>query len=71
MSVLTRRSSKIFRETMAMFKTENDKKLESPDELFDLFNDYERLKTYKYDEPTGGSVDMHEFHLELPYNDIK
>ena len=56
---------------MAMFKTENDKKLETPDELFDLFNDYERLKTYKYDEPTGGSVDMHEFHLELPYNDIK
>ena len=39
--------------------------------LFDLFNDYEKLKTYKYDEPTGGSVDMHEFHLELPYNNIK
>ena len=67
MSVLT----KIIMAMHAMFKAENDKKLESPDELFDLFNDYERLKTYKYDEPTGGSVDMHEFHLELPYNDIK
>ena len=55
-----------------MFKVELDKKLESAEELFKLFNDFEKLKNYKYAEPViGSTINPEEFHLELPFKDIR
>ena len=55
-----------------MFKVELDKKLESAEELFELFNDFEKLKNYKYAEPViGSNINPEEFHLELPFKDIR
>ncbi len=55
-----------------MFKEELDDKLETAEELFELFNDSDKLKNYKYAEPVVGStIDPEEFHLELPFKDIR
>ena len=55
-----------------MFKVELDKKLESAEELFELFNNFEKLKNYKYAEPViGSTINPEEFHLELPFKDIR
>ena len=55
-----------------MFKEELDDKLETAEELFELFNDFGKLKNYKYAEPVIGSIiNPEEFHLELPYKDIR
>ena len=50
-----------------------DAKLETADELYDLFGDLERLKNYKYTQPvvSDSGIDNEKFHLELPYEDIK
>jgi len=50
-----------------------DKKLETADELLDLFNDIERLKAYKYtfNVVSDSGIDNTKFHLELPYEEIK
>ena len=46
-----------------------DAKLETADELYDLFGDLERLKNYKYTQPvvSDSGIDNEKFHLELPY----
>lgn len=55
-----------------MFKEELDDKLETAEELFELFNDFDKLNKYKYAEPVIGSIiNPEEFHLELPYKDIR
>ena len=49
-----------------------DPKLETADELHALFSDIERLKNYKYTQPAGNpNVNNEEFHLELPFEEIK
>jgi len=54
-------------------KMPGDAKLETADELYDLFGDLERLKNYKYSQPvvSDSGIDNEKFHLELPYEDIK
>ena len=55
-----------------MFKEELDDKLVTAEELFELFNDVDKLKNYKYAEPIiGSTINPEEFHLELPYEDIR
>ena len=55
-----------------MFKEELDDKLETVEELFELFNDFDKLNNYKYAEPViGSTINPEEFHLELPYKDIR
>ena len=55
-----------------MFKEDLDDKLETAEELFELFNDFDKLKNYKYAEPVVGStINPEEFHLELPFKDIR
>jgi len=50
-----------------------DKKLETADELWDLFNDLERLKGYRYSQPivSDSGINNEKFHMELPYEEIK
>ena len=49
-----------------------DKKLTSPEELLDLYNDVERLKNYKYFQPVeGSSINNEGFYMDLPYEEIK
>ena len=50
-----------------------DKKLETADELHDLFSDEERLKNYRYSQPVVSDcgIDNEKFHLELPFDEIK
>eukprot|EP00090_Calanus_glacialis_P031007 TRINITY_DN5066_c0_g1_i2.p1 TRINITY_DN5066_c0_g1~~TRINITY_DN5066_c0_g1_i2.p1 ORF type:complete len:218 (-),score=70.33 TRINITY_DN5066_c0_g1_i2:56-709(-) len=50
-----------------------DRKLETADELWDLYNDLERLKGYKYTQPivSDSGINNEKFHMELPYEEIK
>merc|ERR1712066_636879 len=50
-----------------------DKKLETADELWDLYNDLERLKDYRYSQPivSDSGINNEKFHLDLPYEEIK
>ena len=49
-----------------------DKKLETADELHELFSDPERLKNYRYSQPViSDTVDNEKFHLDLPFDEIK
>ena len=50
-----------------------DKKIETADELLDLFNDLERLKDYRYSQPvvSDSGINNEKFHMELPYEAIK
>merc|ERR1712098_73441 len=58
---------------VSSFKMPGDPKLETADELLALFNDPERLKTYKYTQPiiSKEGINNEKFHLELPYQQIK
>jgi len=48
-------------------------KLETADELYDLFSDEERLKNYRYNAPvvTPEGFSNETFYEDLPYEDIK
>eukprot|EP00091_Calanus_sinicus_P006769 TRINITY_DN17518_c0_g1_i1.p1 TRINITY_DN17518_c0_g1~~TRINITY_DN17518_c0_g1_i1.p1 ORF type:complete len:159 (-),score=58.53 TRINITY_DN17518_c0_g1_i1:144-596(-) len=50
-----------------------DKKLETAEELLELYNDLEKLKGYKYSQPVVSQcgINNEEFHTDLPYQDIK
>ena len=55
-----------------MFKEELDEKLVTAEEIFELFNDFDKLKNYKYADPViGSTINPEEFYLELPYEDIR
>merc|ERR1711935_886928 len=58
---------------LSTIKMPGDPKLETADELLALFNDPERLKTYKYRQPIISScgINNEKFHLDLPYQQIK
>jgi len=61
------------RKLAAIAKMPGDKKLETADELWDLYNDMERLKSYKYTQPIVSEcgINNEKFHMELPYEEIK
>lgn len=48
-------------------------KLQTVEEHWDLFNDIDRLKEYRYSQPivSDCGINNEEFHLELPYDEIK
>jgi len=50
-----------------------DKKLETVEELQDLFKNEQKLKEYRYTQPIVSSkgIDNEKFHMELPYQEIK
>jgi len=50
-----------------------DKKLETAQEHLDVFDDEQRLKAYTYTQPVVSTtgINNEEFHMELPYQEIK
>merc|ERR1712227_492465 len=48
-------------------------KLNNVDDLLNLFNDSERLKSYRYSQPVVSEcgIDNEKFHLDLPYEEIR
>ena len=50
-----------------------DAKLETADELVELYSNPERLKAYKYTQPivSTKAINNKKFHMELPYQEIK
>ena len=50
-----------------------DAKLETADELLELYNNPEKLKAYKYTQPIVSTkgINNEKFHMELPYQEIK
>merc|ERR1712209_188079 len=54
-------------------KMPGDAKLETADELVELYNNPENLKAYKYTQPIVSTkgINNEKFHMELPYQEIK
>jgi len=50
-----------------------DAKLETADELVELYSNPEKLKAYKYTQPIVSTkgINNEKFHMELPYQEIK
>eukprot|EP00092_Neocalanus_flemingeri_P000439 GFUD01000468.1.p1 GENE.GFUD01000468.1~~GFUD01000468.1.p1 ORF type:complete len:218 (+),score=68.30 GFUD01000468.1:243-896(+) len=50
-----------------------DKKLETAEELLELYNDLEKLKGYRYSQPVVSQcgINNEEFHTDLPFQEIK
>lgn len=50
-----------------------DAKLETADELLELYNNPEKLKAYKYTQPIVSTkgINNEKFHMDLPYQQIK
>ena len=50
----------------------NSPKIESAEELLELYHDFERVKSYYYkDTRTDTHFDTEKFYMDLPYQDIK
>jgi len=66
-------ASSPYRGTNEKDKIMSSEKLETADQLFDLFSDTERLKTYKFSAPVDvpEGVSNETFYLDLPYEEIK
>merc|ERR1712211_78267 len=54
-------------------KMPGDAKLETADELVELYSNPEKLKAYKYTQPIVSTkgINNEKFHMELPYQEIK
>merc|ERR1712088_1078460 len=54
-------------------KMPGDAKLETADELLELYNNPDKLKAYKYTQPIVSTkgINNEKFHMELPYQEIK
>jgi len=50
-----------------------DRKLETAEELLNLYNDEHKLAAYKYSQPVVSTkgINNEEFHMNLPYQEIK
>ena len=50
-----------------------DAKLETADELLEVYNNPEKLKAYKYTQPIVSTkgINNEKFHMDLPYQEIK
>ena len=59
--------------TFLLGKMPGDAKLETADELLEVYNNPEKLKAYKYTQPIVSTkgINNEKFHMDLPYQKIK
>ena len=63
----------ICKQNFLLGKMPGDAKLETADELLEVYNNPEKLKAYKYTQPIVSTkgINNEKFHMDLPYQEIK